>query len=156
MYLNSSNEKMILDWLDFLQKYNFKIKHIKKITHVLLYHLFYLYRLLDLDLNKESTLDISKLEDVLMLNINNDKDDEITKKMKEFIVSIIDCQKPLDKKKNNKGHVRADFLFRSLFYNGFYWKNMKLNCKKEVLNCQECFKFNVGQVGFHLISFVTT
>jgi hypothetical protein len=33
---------------------------------------------------------------------------------------------------------------------------MKLDCKKEVSNCQECLKFNVRRVGFHLISSVTT
>jgi hypothetical protein len=62
-----------------------------------------------------------------MLNIDNDKDDERAKRMKEFIVSVADCQEPLDEKKknlirekHNKGHVRANFLFRSLFHNGFY------------------------------------
>jgi hypothetical protein len=163
MYLNSSNEKMILDWLDFLQEYNFKIKHIIGITHVLPYHLSYLYRLLDLNSNKESTLDISKSKDVLMLNIDNDKDDEIAKRMKEFIVSVTDRQelpnekkKDLIREKHNEGHVEADLLFKSFFRNGFYWKSIKLNCKKEVLNCQEYLKFNVGQVGFHLISSITT
>jgi UDP-N-acetylmuramyl pentapeptide synthase len=79
-------------WIDLIFcKYNFKIRHIKRITHVLPYHLSYLYKLLDLNLNKKSILDISKSEDVLILNIDNNKNDEMAKRMKKFIVSVTDC-----------------------------------------------------------------
>jgi hypothetical protein len=110
-----------------LQEYNFKIRHIKRIIHVLPHYLSYLYKLLDLNLNKKSILDISKSEDILILNINNNKDDKMAKRMKEFIVSIANCQESLNKKKKNfirkkynKVYIRVDLLFKSFFCNGFY------------------------------------
>jgi hypothetical protein len=156
IYLNNSQKYMILDWLDFLMKFNFYIVYQKSIYNVLSNKLS---RLLTEPERGENELKVFGIGD---FEVESSLESGVQKLIKTFIRNVIRKKKLKEKKKmklikhkHEKSYVRPHLLFMAMFREGWFWPSMRKMCEVESRNCEECLKYNVGRVGLHLISLVT-
>ena len=54
-------------------------------------------------------------------------------------------------KVHGKAHEGEGKLFMRLLAEGWYWTDMKRDCRREAAGCQMCLQYNVGQKGFHVM-----
>ena len=54
-------------------------------------------------------------------------------------------------KVHRKAHEGEGKLFMRLLAEGWYWTDMKRDCRREAAGCQMCLQYNVGQKGFHVM-----
>eukprot|EP01135_Chromosphaera_perkinsii_P008331 Nk52_evm10s1271 gene=Nk52_evmTU10s1271 len=50
------------------------------------------------------------------------------------------------------GHQGTAKLFQRVWEDGFYWKELRSDCKKVVSTCLECQKYEVVATGYHLLN----
>ena len=61
-------------------------------------------------------------------------------------------RKKLVRESHVETHEGEFHLFWRLLKRGFFWKDMRKNCRAEVRSCVDCLRFNVGARGFMLRS----
>ena len=54
-------------------------------------------------------------------------------------------------KVHGKAHEGEGKLFMRLLAEGWYWTDMKRDCRREAAGCRMCLQYNVGQKGFHVM-----
>ena len=54
-------------------------------------------------------------------------------------------------KVHGKAHEGEGKLFMRLLAEGWYWTDMKQDCRREAAGCRMCLQYNVGQKGFHVM-----
>ena len=54
-------------------------------------------------------------------------------------------------KVHRKAHEGEGKLFMRLLAEGWYWTDMKRDCRREAAGCRMCLQYNVGQKGFHVM-----
>ena len=54
-------------------------------------------------------------------------------------------------KVHGKAHEGEGKLFMRLLAEGWYWTDMKRDCRREAVGCRMCLQYNVGQKGFHVM-----
>ena len=54
-------------------------------------------------------------------------------------------------KVHGKVHEGEGKLFMRLLAEGWYWTDMKQDCRWEAVGCRMCLQYNVGQKGFHVM-----
>ena len=54
-------------------------------------------------------------------------------------------------KVHGKAHEGEGKLFMRLLAEGWYWTDMKWDCRQEAAGCRMCLQYNVGQKGFHVM-----
>ena len=54
-------------------------------------------------------------------------------------------------KVHGKAHEGEGKLFMRLLAEGWYWTDMKRDCRQEAAGCRMCLQYNVGQKGFHVM-----
>ena len=54
-------------------------------------------------------------------------------------------------KVHGKAHEGEGKLFMRLLAEGWYWTDMKRDCRREAAGCWMCLQYNVGQKGFHVM-----
>ena len=54
-------------------------------------------------------------------------------------------------KVHGKAHEGEGKLFMRLLAEGWYWTDMKWDCRREAAGCRMCLQYNVGQKGFHVM-----
>ena len=54
-------------------------------------------------------------------------------------------------KAHGKVHEGEGKLFMRLLAEGWYWTDMKRDCRREAAGCRMCLQYNVGQKGFHVM-----
>ena len=54
-------------------------------------------------------------------------------------------------KVHGKAHEGEGKLFMRLLAEGWYWTDMKQDCRREAAGCWMCLQYNVGQKGFHVM-----
>ena len=54
-------------------------------------------------------------------------------------------------KVHGKAHEGEGKLFMRLLAEGWYWTDMKRDCRQEAVGCRMCLQYNVGQKGFHVM-----
>jgi hypothetical protein len=116
IYLNNSQKYMILDWLDFLMKFDFYIVHQKDIHNVLPDKLS---RLLTEPEGGENELEVFGIRD---LEVESSPESEVQELMKTFIQDMIEKKElkerkkmKLIKQKHEKSYVRPHLLFMAMF-----------------------------------------
>lgn len=50
---------------------------------------------------------------------------------------------------HEEGHEGAEYLYRKIFDQGYWWPHMHAACARAVSGCKACLMFNVGKHGFH-------
>lgn len=54
-----------------------------------------------------------------------------------------------------EGHFGAEYLYRKLWHQGYYWPSMKQDCLHAVDTCGRCLRYNVGRQGFNPLRSIT-
>ena len=94
-------------------------------------------------------------------NVNCDSEPGVYTKerFEEFLNSIIDKCESINKDKlslvqdkHNESYIGVSGTFNNLFYLRYYWLNMEKIVEKVCAGCMECFCYNVGKIGFHLLT----
>ena len=60
-------------------------------------------------------------------------------------------RKKLVRESHVETHEGEFHLFWRLLKRGFFWKDMRKDCRAEVRSCVDCLRFNVGARGFMLL-----
>jgi len=79
------------------------------------------------------------------------------KEMQEFILERLNKIAPEHNQRHqmlldshdNCGHRGAEFMFKHLWNDGYYWPGMKKACLEIVAVCLPCLRWNIGKTGFH-------
>ena len=94
-------------------------------------------------------------------NVNCDSEPEVYTKerLEEFLNSVINKCESIDKdklflvqNKHNESYMGVFGTFNNLFHLGYYWSNMQKMVEKVCTSCMECLCYNVGKIGFHLLT----
>ena len=152
VYINNSNERMILDWLDFILDFDLTMKHKRGVDNILPHNLSHLYDGVTSPIQQcEGTIFFLSKAQVDGIGV-----EEVARRMDDFIVNVVGKRQPsleerrdLIKRKHAEGHCGADMMFKQLFREGVFWAAMMADCKEATANCHECLRFNVGRIGFH-------
>ena len=94
-------------------------------------------------------------------------DDWVThpdRELKDFILHRLDKVDPGVEKRVElvsryhlaAGHESGEATFKKLWYDGFYWPNMKRECTEASLGCLSCLRWNVGKTGYHPMKAITS
>jgi hypothetical protein len=111
---------MLERWIEILLSYNFEIIHIQGIKNLL-------------------PDKLSRFYDSPTIGISEVKIDTIDKELERNLIL----------RAHLSGHFGSEAMIKSLTSNGHYWPSMKKDCIKEVEQCLNCQKFNIGKHGFH-------
>jgi hypothetical protein len=150
-YLNSSRNRMILDWLEFVNTYSFTVKYKKGFLHVLPDALSRIMANQDLDSRREdrSTPEIAAVQQVRGLNgwSREKMISELTgRRVPESAVERDSMVENL----HQKSHQGEEAMFQILFNDErVFWPEMRRECRRAANSCASCLKWNVGKRGYH-------
>lgn len=140
IFLNTQKHlnKMILNWLELIWEYDFKITHLPGIKNILPDSLSRFYEENEQDIeNNYQTTDELNITSILL----QEEADlvEILKETKELLLS----------RAHLHGHFGSKAMHKSLLYNESNWSGMLNDCKDIVASCLSCQRFNIYSKGFH-------
>jgi transposase InsO family protein len=149
---------MLRSWLDFLIDYSFDVVHCPGLLNVLPDCLSRLY-----DNEKDESASVMEPQVSVVLygktpfrvmtqSISALKlevpytDDEIKKVIRDRLDKqdvLPDERQDLLEQYHIAGHFGAEYLFRKLWDDGYYWMNMKADCTEVISKCVSCQRFNM-------------
>jgi hypothetical protein len=166
MFTQKKLNSMLLSWLDVLLDYDFSVTHMPGILFTLPDALSRLY---PDPLRSATTLRRFRVRAVGQApsksgvekeNFDFLKFDESKvypeRELKSFVKERFDKQCPEDlgtreqllKMYHLKGHFGADILFKLVWHAGFFWPGLRQQCHALVSQCDHCFRYNLGKVGY--------
>lgn len=87
-------------------------------------------------------------------------DQEISEFIKDRLMKTVppsnEREKMLQDVHNRCGHRGAEFMYKRLWYDGYYWPGMKKACTEIVEVCLPCLRWNVAKSGFHPMKGITS
>jgi hypothetical protein len=150
-YLNSSKNRMILDWLEFLNTYSFTVKYKKGFLHVLPDALSRIMADQDLDSRKDDggipnpaiVQPIKGMEnwsrERMVSEITGRRFPESAEERDSMVKSL-----------HQKLHQGEEAMFQILFNDEkVFWPEMRRECWRAANSCMMCLKWNVGKRGYH-------
>jgi len=80
-------------------------------------------------------------------------DKEISEFIKDRLMKTVpppsERERMLHEVHNRCGHRGAEFMYKRLWYDGYYWPGMKKACTAIVDICLPCLRWNIAKAGFH-------
>jgi len=81
---------------------------------------------------------------------------ELVRDRLEKIVPPVDQrERMLDECHDRSGHRGAEFMYKHLWNDGYYWPGMKRDCTEVAAVCLPCLRWNIGKQGFHPMKGIT-
>ena len=150
---------MMMNWMDTLLDYNFKVVHLKGIDNVLPDHLSRLFPpdqrlegdMMCSDTNKaQKSAEVSTKVRKLSTTNNKLKIVKVREHQSgDYITPPVEERKALLLKAHLFGHFGAENIVKSLHNDGLHWKNMIEEAVKLVKSCPQCQKYNITRKGYH-------
>ncbi|KAG1328484.1 hypothetical protein G6F62_008123 [Rhizopus arrhizus] len=141
---------MMIQWLDTILDYDFKIIHRPGIQNVLpdmLSRLFETERTLVGDKNQHRTW--------ITPHIVNSKNTNMTTRMMmpdDLVTPAPEERQELLLKTHLEGHRGSQAMVTTLHSEGIHWTNLKQDALDCVNSCPDCQKFNIAKHGYHPLS----
>jgi len=144
---------MLLNWLDTLLDYDFKVIHRPGLDMLLPDTLSRIYA-------SNTLSDSTHISSSPLLRINALSMNELVSypdtELRTFVANRFDLRfVPVGKRQalltqaHVNGHFGSDHLFRTLWLSGVFWPSMRRDCISHVSTCLPCLRFNVGKRGYH-------
>ena len=144
---------MLLNWLDTLLDYDFKVIHRPGIDMLLPDTLSRIYA-------SNTLSDSTHISSSPLLRINALSMNELVSypdtELRTFVANRFDLRfvpvgerQALLTQAHVNGHFGSDHLFRTLWLSGVFWPSMRRDCISHVSTCLPCLRFNVGKRGYH-------
>ena len=160
-YLNSSQSRVVLNWIGLFQEYDFETWFKKGVLNVLPHELSHMYDLVPLDFGRQEAKREGNENGLgLLVAYARGGGSGFRESKKKFIEEQLERVAPesqaerveLVKKTHMESHMGAVILYRMLWADGYFWPSMWKDIKKVTSTCNECVKYNVGRTGFHPMS----
>ncbi|KAG1159609.1 hypothetical protein G6F36_014066 [Rhizopus arrhizus] len=141
---------MMIQWLDTILDYDFKIIHRPGIQNVLpdmLSRLFESERTLVGDKNQHKTW--------ITPQVANSKNTNMTTRMMmpdDLVTPAPEERQELLLKTHLEGHRGSQAMVTTLHSEGIHWTNLKQDALDCINSCPDCQKFNVAKHGYHPLS----
>lgn len=127
-HLNTSGDRTIHDWVEFILEFDFEIGHKRGILNMLPHNLSHMYRMLQLDWGHQTVPEgVTQVFNIGLLEVDDEGSDMVAKRVKEFVEEVMKKKTPSPKERRKVveechgcGHVGSAMLFRILFRNGYY------------------------------------
>ena len=162
-FLNQSKSRVILDWVNLFQDYDFETRFKRGVLNVLPHTLSHMYGLLDLDWGSKNDEGVQQGEPpVRLVNlaaVSRGVGSKFRHQEKKFVEEKLHKKAPslgerlkrvLDLHKEN--HVGGQMMYQMLWEDDLWWESMWKDCMDIAKSCEECIRFNAGKFGFQPMS----
>ena len=164
-FINGSTNRMILDWVNYFQDFNFETRFKRGILNVLPHELSHMYDLVGLDFGKgeEGVWGGEKRGEEFgqLVGAIQGVGTGFAKSSRKFLQEKLERVAPpagkeleLVKERHRESHMGEKMLFEMLWADRFWWETMWRDCKRVAKGCIDCLRHNVGRAGFHPMSTV--
>ena len=155
MLMKPHENRMLHDWTDILLSHNFVVAHLPGLDNIVADDLSRMFDEFPDAKKEKGTRMISSIDHIIL-------EEEITSTtphilMKEFVKERLGkCEvedenekRTLLSKHHNLGHRGIQSLMQDIWKAGYWWKEIRADCIKEVASCVPCIKYMAGKRQFH-------